>query len=155
LDVGQKNRWYPGRPGKKSEGRTSMTAFIGSRSEANLRQAFATTILKSRRYISMSEQADADGNHRAALLFRAIAESRASQAEAHLTRLEPCDDKTTAYNVRMAIMSELDACTDAYPAMARTARHEGFHEIADWFEVRAKAGRSRAGRFRRALQTML
>jgi rubrerythrin len=132
-----------------------MTAFIGSRTEANLRQAYATAILTARRYIAMAEQADAAGNHRAASLFRAIAKSRSDQAEAHLTRLEPCDGKTTAYNVRVAIMSEVDACADAYPAMARTARQEGFDEIADVFEVRAKAARSRAGRFRRALQTLL
>ncbi len=132
-----------------------MAAFIGSRTEANLRQAYATAILTSRRYIAIAEQADAEGKHRAAALFRAIAKSRVNQAEAHLARLEPCDDKTTAYNVRVAIMSELDACAADYPAMARTARQEGLHDIADLFEIRAKAGRARAGRFRRALQTLL
>jgi rubrerythrin len=133
-----------------------MAAFIGSRTEANLRQAFATATLVYRRYIAIAEQADAEGSHRAAALFRAIAKSRASQAEAHLNRLEPCNDETlTAYNVRLAIMDKLNACADAYPAMARTARQEGFHEIADWFEVRAKAGRSHASRFRRALETLL
>jgi len=133
-----------------------MAAFIGSRTEANLRQAFATATLAHRLYIATAEQADAEGDHRAAALFKAIAKARASQAEAHLNRLEPCDDKTsTAYNVRLAIMDKLNACADAYPAMARTARQEGFHEIADWFEVRAKAGRSHAGRFRRVLETLL
>jgi rubrerythrin len=41
-----------------------------------------------------------------------------------------------------------------YPGMARTARHEGHDEIADWFETLAKAERSHAGRFQRALDTM-
>jgi rubrerythrin len=133
-----------------------MAAFIGSRTEANLRQAFATATLAYRRYLAIAEQADAEGGHRAAVLFREIAKSRASQAEAHLNRLEPCNDETsTVYNVRLAIMDKLYACADAYPAMARTARQEGFHEIADWFEVRAKAGRSRTARFRRALETFL
>jgi rubrerythrin len=133
-----------------------MAAFNGSRTEANLRQAFATATLASRRYIAIAEQADAEGRHRAAELFRSVAKSRVSQAEAHLARLEPCNDKTrTAYNVRLAIMDKLDACAEAYPAMARTARQEGFHEIADWFEVRAKAGRSHAARFRRVLETLL
>ncbi len=35
--------------------------------------------------------------------------------------------------------------------MARTARDEGFDEIADWFETLAKAERSHAGRFTKAL----
>jgi rubrerythrin len=133
-----------------------MAALTGSRTEANLRQAFVTAVLAQRRYIALAAQADAEGKHQAAALFRAIAESRASQAEAHLSTLEPCNDKTgTAYNVRLAIMGQLSACADAYPAMARTARKEGFSEIADWFEARAKAGRSHAGRFRRVLETLL
>jgi rubrerythrin len=153
LYEGQKSRWYLTR---KAQGRIAMAAFIGSRTEANLRQAFAAAILAHRRYMTLAEQADAEGRPRAAALFRAIAKTRASQAEAHLHRLAPCDDKTsTAYNVRLAIMGGADACADAYPAMAHTARQEGFSEIADWFEVRAKAGRSHAGRFRRVLETLL
>jgi rubrerythrin len=133
-----------------------MAAFVGSRTEANLRQAFATETLAQRRYIAIAEQAGAEGNHRAAASFRAIAQSRANQAEAHLNRLEPCNDTTsTPYNVRLAIMDGLNPCADAYPAMVRTARQEGFFEIADWFETRAKAGRSHAARFRRALETLL
>jgi rubrerythrin len=133
-----------------------MAAFIGSRTEANLRQAFATATLAHRRYIMIAEQADTEGKHGAAASFRAIAKSRASQAEVHLNRLEPCGDQTsTAHNVRLAIMDTLNACADAYPAMARTARQEGFFDIADWFEARAKAGRSHAGRFRRVLETLL
>ncbi|GIR69750.1 MAG: hypothetical protein CM15mP74_10010 [Halieaceae bacterium] len=30
-----------------------------------------------------------------------------------------------------------------YPGMAKTARDEGFDEIADWFETLAKAERAR------------
>ena len=38
--------------------------------------------------------------------------------------------------------------------MAKTARDEGFDEIADWFETLAKAEKSHAGRFQRALEAM-
>jgi rubrerythrin len=41
-----------------------------------------------------------------------------------------------------------------YPGMARTAREEGFEEIADWFETLAKAEKSHAGRFTRALESL-
>ena len=34
--------------------------------------------------------------------------------------------------------------------MAKTAREEGFTEIADWFETLAKAEKSHAGRFAKA-----
>jgi rubrerythrin len=35
--------------------------------------------------------------------------------------------------------------------MAKTARQEGFDEIADWFETLAKAERSHAMRYTKAL----
>ena len=41
-----------------------------------------------------------------------------------------------------------------YPGMARTARDEGFDEIADWFETLAKAEKCHAGRFQKALDTL-
>ena len=44
--------------------------------------------------------------------------------------------------------------TDMYPGMAKTARDEGFSEIADWFETLAKAEKSHAGRFSKAADTL-
>ena len=41
-----------------------------------------------------------------------------------------------------------------YPGMARTAREEGFEEIADWFETLAKAEKSHAGRFQQGLENL-
>jgi rubrerythrin len=41
-----------------------------------------------------------------------------------------------------------------YPGMAKTAREEGFPEVADWFETLAKAERSHAGRFGKALAVL-
>ena len=41
-----------------------------------------------------------------------------------------------------------------YPGMARTAREEGHDEIADWFETLAKAEKSHAGRFQKALDDL-
>ena len=38
-----------------------------------------------------------------------------------------------------------------YPGFAKTARAEGFTEIADWFETLAKAEKSHAGRFQALL----
>jgi rubrerythrin len=38
--------------------------------------------------------------------------------------------------------------------MAKTAREEGFPEVADWFETLAKAERSHAGRFNKALAVL-
>ncbi len=57
----------------------------------------------------------------------------------------------TDKNLKAAIAGETHEYTDMYPGMARTAREEGFDEIADWFETLAKAEKSHAGRFTKAL----
>ncbi len=57
----------------------------------------------------------------------------------------------TRENLKAAIAGETHEYTDMYPGMAKTARDEGFGEIADWFETLAKAERSHANRFQKAL----
>ena len=56
--------------------------------------------------------------------------------------------------MKAAIAGETHEYTDMYPGMARTAREEGFDEIADWFETLAKAEKSHAGRFKKALDSL-
>ena len=57
----------------------------------------------------------------------------------------------TDANLKAAIAGETHEYTDMYPGMAKSAREEGFDEIADWFETLAKAERSHAKRFQKAL----
>ena len=61
---------------------------------------------------------------------------------------------TTSDNLKAAIAGETHEYTDMYPGMAKTARDEGFDEIADWFETLAKAERSHANRFQKALDSL-
>ena len=57
-------------------------------------------------------------------------------------------------NLKAAIAGETHEYTDMYPGMAKAARSEGFEEIADWFETLAKAERSHANRFQKALDAL-
>jgi rubrerythrin len=41
-----------------------------------------------------------------------------------------------------------------YPSMAKSAREEGFDDIAEWFETLAKAEKSHAGRFDKAAKSI-
>ena len=41
--------------------------------------------------------------------------------------------------LKAAVAGETHEYTDMYPGFAKTAREEGFAEIADWFETLAKA----------------
>jgi rubrerythrin len=42
-----------------------------------------------------------------------------------------------------------------YPGFAKTAREEGFEEVADWFSTLARAEKTHAGRFRKALDAVV
>ena len=61
---------------------------------------------------------------------------------------------STADNLKAAIAGETHEYTDMYPGMAKTARDEGFEEIADWFETLAKAEKSHAGKFQKTLESI-
>ena len=65
---------------------------------------------------------------------------------------EPFGD--TEKNLKSAVVGETHEYTDMYPGMAKSAREEGFGEIADWFETLAKAEKSHAGRFEQALNSL-
>ena len=60
----------------------------------------------------------------------------------------------TADNLKAAVAGETYEYTDMYPGMAKTAREEGFGEIANWFETLAKAEKSHAGRFQKFLDSL-
>jgi rubrerythrin len=60
----------------------------------------------------------------------------------------------TSANLKASIAGETHEYTDMYPGMAKTAREEGFAEVADWFETLAKAEKSHAGRFEKMLNSI-
>ena len=61
----------------------------------------------------------------------------------------------TRDNLKAAVAGETHEYTDMYPGMAKTARDEGHDEIADWFETLAKAERSHANRYAKALAELV
>ena len=127
----------------------------------NLKDAFAGESQANRRYLYFAQQADIEGENDAAAVFRSTAEGETSHAHGHLEYLQEVGDPATglpigntADNLKAAIAGETHEYTDMYPGMAKTARDEGFGEIADWFETLAKAERSHADRFKKALDAM-
>ncbi|HEY6452354.1 MAG TPA: rubrerythrin family protein, partial [Steroidobacteraceae bacterium] len=94
-------------------------------------------------------------------VFRSTAEGETGHAHGHLEYLEQVGDPATGLpigetklNLKSAIAGETHEYSDMYPGMAKAARDEGFAEIADWFETLAKAERSHANRFQKALDTL-
>src|SRR5436305_6813627 len=109
-------------------------------------------------HLYIAQTSHVEGYNDVSAVFRSTAEGETGHAHGHLEYLEETGDPATgkpiggtANNLRAAIAGETHEYTDMYPGMARTARDEGFDEIADWFETLAKAEKSHAGRFQRAL----
>jgi rubrerythrin len=138
-----------------------MTALKGSRTEQNLKDAFAGESQANRRYLYFAQKADVEGLNDVAVVFRSTAEGETGPAHGHLEYLEAVGDPATGLpigktdaNLASAVAGETHEYSDMYPGMARAAREEGFEEIAEWFETLAKAERSHAGRFQRALNEL-
>ena len=135
-----------------------MAALKGSKTEANLKAAFAGESQANRRYLYFAQKADVEGYNDVSAVFRSTAEGETGHAHGHSAFLEATGDPatglpigSTAQTLKASIAGETHEYTDMYPGMARTAREEGFGEIADWFETLAKAEKSHAGRFQKAL----
>ncbi len=133
----------------------------GSRTFQNLKDAFAGESMANRRYLYFARQADVEGQPDIAGLFRDTAEGETGHAHGHLDYLRKVGDPATGLpigdtklNLKAAIHGETHEYTDMYPGMAKTAREEGFSEIADWFETLARAEKSHAGRFQKGLDTL-
>jgi rubrerythrin len=139
-----------------------MPALKGSKTEENLKAAFAVESQTNRRYLYFANKADVEGQPDVAALFRSAAEGETGHAHGHLEWLEQCGDPATDLpfgptrdNLKSAVASETFECTEMYPSMAKTARDEGHDDVADWFEMLAKAERSHASRYNRALVELL
>ena len=126
----------------------------GSKTEQNLKDAFAGESPLS----LFAAKADVEGYNDVSAVFRSTAEGETGHAHGHLDYLQEVGDPATGLpigstpdNLKAAIAGVTYEYTDMYPGMAKTARDEGFDEIADWFGTLAKAERSHANRFQKAL----
>jgi rubrerythrin len=135
-----------------------MPELKGSKTHDNLKAAFAGESQANRRYLYFAKIADVEGYPEIASNFRETAEGETGHAHGHLDYIKKVGDPATdlpigdsVLNLKAAVAGETHEYTDMYPGMAKTAREEGFGEIADWFETLAKAEKSHAGRFQKLL----
>jgi rubrerythrin len=133
----------------------------GTKSHENLKHAFAGESQANRRYLYFARVADIEGYPDVGGLFRDTSEAETGHAFGHLDFLkevgDPCTNVpigTTEKNLKSAVEGETYEYTEMYPGFAKTARDEGFAELAEWFETLAKAEKSHAGRFSKGLSTL-
>jgi rubrerythrin len=125
----------------------------------NLKDGFAGESQANRRYLYFARKADIEGYPDVAGVFRDTAEGETGHAFGHFDFMAEIGDPVTNVpvgstdkNLKSAIEGETYEYTQMYPGFAKTARDEGFAEIAEWFETLARAEKSHAGRFTKALQ---
>ncbi|MBI2218708.1 MAG: rubrerythrin [Candidatus Rokubacteria bacterium] len=138
-----------------------MANLKGTKTHDNLKYAFAGESQANRRYLYFAKVADVEGYPEIAGNFRETAEGETGHAHGHLDYLKKVGDPATDLpigstedNLKAAVAGETHEYTDMYPGMAKTARAEGFVEIADWFETLAKAEKAHAGRFTQLLKSI-
>ncbi len=138
-----------------------MADLKGTKTHDNLKSAFAGESQANRRYLYFARKADIEGHPDAGGLFRNTAEAETGHAFGHLDFLSKVGDPATGLpigqtkdNLKAAVQGETYEYSEMYPGFAKTARDEGFAEIAEWFETLAKAEKSHAGRFEKGLKEL-
>jgi len=138
-----------------------MPELKGTKTHDNLKEAFAGESQANRRYLYFARKADIEGHTDVAGLFRDTAEGETGHAFGHMDFLasvgDPATDEpvgSTDKNLASAVAGETYEFTAMYPGFAKTARDEGFEEIADWFATLARAEKTHAGRFKKALDQL-
>jgi rubrerythrin len=133
----------------------------GSKTHENLKHAFAGESQANRRYLYFAQKADVEGYTEVSGIFRSTAEGETGHAFGHMDFLEDAGDPatdepfgSTEDNLKSAVVGEVYEYTEMYPGFAKSARDEGFDEIAEWFETLARAEKSHAGRFQSALDSL-
>ena len=138
-----------------------MAVLKGSKTQDNLKEAFAGESQANRRYLYFAQKADVEGYPDIAALFRSVAEGETGHAFGHFDFLAEVGDPVTGVavgktedNLKSAIEGETYEYTEMYPGFARTARDEGFIEVAEWLETLGRAEKSHAVRFAQGLESI-
>jgi rubrerythrin len=94
-----------------------------SKTEDNLKEAFAGESQANRKYLAFAKKADQEGHKQVARLFRAAAEAETIHAHNHLRELKGV--RSTKENLHEAIAGETHEFKSMYPAMIDEAKESG------------------------------
>jgi uncharacterized protein (TIGR00369 family) len=108
----------------------------GSKTEKNLEAAFAGESQARNAYIYYADAAKKAGHHAIADVLLEIAQNEGEHARTHFDFLGGIGETRT--NLEAVARREQYEHTSLYPEFAKTAREEGFQEIAACFEVMSR-----------------
>ena len=121
----------------------------GTKTEANLKAAFAGESEARNKYTYFASKARKEGYNQIAELFLATADNEKEHAKLWFKLLGGISD--TMQNLEDAAAGENYEWTDMYATFAKEAREEGFEEIALQFEGVAKIEKEHEERYRKLL----
>ena len=129
-----------------------MADIKGTKTEQNLKDAFAGESQARNKYTYYASVAKKEGYEKIAAIFLETAENEKMHAKLHFNLLAGIG--TTAENLKAAAAGEEEEYTDMYPRMAREAKEEGFADIAYMFEAIGKIEKHHNERYKKLLEEL-
>lgn len=123
-----------------------------SKTEENLKEAFAGESQANRKYLAFAKKADDEGFKQVAKLFRAAAEAETVHAHNHLKELSGI--KSTKENLVEAINGESYEFQKMYPEMIEKAKDEGNKSAMRSFHIANEVEKVHAGLYKKALDSL-
>ena len=126
----------------------------GTKTYENLKKAFAGESEARNKYTYFASKAKKDGYEQIAAIFEETALNEKEHAKIWFKILEGGAVKSTEENLKAAADGENYEWTDMYAEFAKTAREEGFEEIATKFEQVGAIEKSHEERYRALLKSV-
>ena len=130
------------------------TKYSGTKTEENLKKAFAGESEARNKYTFFASKAKKDGFEQIAAIFTETADNEKEHAKMWYKELHGGAVGDTAINLEAAADGENYEWTDMYVKFAEDARAEGFEELAVKFEEVAKIEKSHEERYRKLLDNV-
>ena len=127
-----------------------MPDLKGTKTEQNLRAAFAGESQARNKYTYFAKVAQKEGYEKIAAIFLETAGNEMEHAKLHFKLLGGVG--TTADNLRAAAAGEADEYLEMYPRMAQEAKEEGFPEISFLFQSIGRIEKAHQERYRKLLE---
>ena len=123
-----------------------------SKTDQDLKDAFAGESQANRTYLAFAKKAEQEGYKQVAKLFRAAAEAETVHAHAHLREIGTV--KGTKENIEYAMAGETHEFKSMYPAMIEDAKAEGKQGALRSFSYANDVEKIHADLYKKALDTL-
>ena len=128
--------------------------YKGTKTEKNLEAAFAGESQARNKYTYFASKAKKDGYEQIAAIFEETAGNEKEHAKMWFKELHGGAVPSTEENLKAAADGENYEWTDMYVEFAKTAREEGFEELAKKFEAVAEIEKHHEERYRKLLKNI-